>query len=506
VNRDTEALMLGLSDPWWRIANLYWIVDKDGKPVPFTPNNEQRAFYDSLHTRNTILKARQLGFSTLMQILALDQCMFNDNFTANTIADTLPNAGKLFRKAVFAYGRLPQLIKDSRRIKSQTTSEIVFENGSSFSVGTSARGGTVQLLHVSEMGKIARKYPDKAREIVTGAFEAVPLGGVIVVESTAEGNGGEFFELCESGRKLKESGDRLTPLDFSLHFFPWFNSPEYRINAQSYRETAEDAKYFRSIEAIAGVKLDQEQRAWYCKKRETLRGDLKREFPASAKEAFEQAIEGAIYGEQMTKLRELGRICSVPIDPFEPVNTFWDLGSNDHTAIWLHQRVGAWDHFIGYMHGTHTGLRQWWRALEDWREANNIERWGRHHLPHDGDAQRQGEEVESARSILETKLHVKNVEIVPRINALATGIDLTREAMERSVRIDDRACVEGIKCLDSYQYEWDEKRGQWRDQPFHNWASNGSDALRQWAQAFKPTDAAAIASVSKFKNRTRTWR
>lgn len=499
-----EDIQLGLSDPWWRICNLYWIVDKDGKPVPFEPNAEQADFYNNLHTRNSILKARQKGFSTLMQILALDQCLFNDNFTANTIADTLPNAGKLFRKAHFAYERLPAVIKAAKPLKSQTTSEMVFTNGSSFSVGTSARGGTVQFLHVSEMGKIAKKYPEKAREIVTGAFEAVPLNGVIVVESTAEGNGGEFFDICDAALKKREARSHLTELDFKLHFYPWFNSHEYRINPQDVHFTDADKQYFRQTEALATVTLDTDQRAWYVKKREVLKRDMKREYPASIKEAFEQAIEGAVYGDEMTLMRERGRICAVPIDPFERVNTFWDLGSNDHTAIWLHQRVGAWDNFVKYMHGTRTGLRKWWETLEEWRITNGVERWGSHYLPHDGNAERQGEEIESAKSILEG-LKVKNVEIVTRVSDLATGIDLTRTAMVKSVRMDAEHCVEGVRCLDSYQYEWDEKRGQWREKPLHNWASNGADAFRQWAQGFTPgTDIAT--TVQSFKNRKRSWR
>jgi hypothetical protein len=500
-----EDIQLGLSDPWWRIENLYWIVDKDGRPVPFKPNREQKDFYDELHTRNAILKARQKGFSTLMQIVALDQCLFNDNFVANTIADTLPNAGKLFRKALFAYRRLPPAIRERRPIVTQNASEIMFANGSSFSVGTSARGGTVQFLHVSEMGKIAKKYPEKAREIVTGAFEAVPLDGVIVVESTAEGNGGEFFDICDGALKRREARTPLTKLDFKLHFYPWYASEEYRIPADGVIFTEADNKYFREVEVRAGIKLDTHQRAWYIKKREVLRRDMKREYPATIKESFEQAIEGAIYGDEMTSLRERGRICHVPIDLLAPVNTFWDLGSNDHTAIWLHQRIGNWDHFIKYMQGTRTGLRKWWLALQDWKEEQHVERWGKHYLPHDGDAERQGEEIESANSIL-TGLGVKNIVIVPRVAGIGIGIDKTRDAMLKSVRIDEVECVEGIKCLDSYQYEWDEKRGQWRDNPFHNWASNGADAFRQWAQGYSAPSAEATEALGKFKNRKRTWR
>lgn len=499
---EVSELELGLADPWWRICNLYWIVDKAGKPVLFAPNAEQEQFYRELHTRNAILKARQKGFSTLIQILALDQCLFNNHFTSNVIADTLQAAKKLFRKAAFAYDQLPQEIRDRRPLKSRSNTEMVWENGSAFAVGTSARGGTVHLLHVSEMGKIARKYPEKAREIVTGAFEAVPLDGIIVVESTAEGNGGEFFDMCETGRKKKEAGEPLTELDFKLHFFPWFNSAEYRLAADHVNISTADDKYFRHVETTCGVKLDTPQRTWYIKKREVLGRDMKREYPASIKEAFEQAVEGAIYGEEMTTLRERGRICSVPVDPFEPVNTFWDLGSNDFTAIWLHQRVGAWDHFIGYMHGSHKGLRAWWKELNDFKDEHKFERWGHHYLPHDGDAERQGEEIESARSILEKRLHVKNVEIVPRTSDRSVAIDLTREAMQRSVRIDEVRCAEGIKCLDSYQYEWDEKRGQWKAEPLHNWASNGADAFRQWAQGYRPKGD-ITESLSKFKNRPR---
>lgn len=499
---DVQALELGLADPWWRICNLYWIIDKDGKAVRFEPNPEQEQLYRELHTRNAILKARQKGFSTFIQILALDQCLFNDHFAASVIADTLAAAMKLFRKAAFAYDMLPDEVRERRPLKSRSKTELLFENGSSFSVGTSARGGTVHLLHVSEMGKIARKYPEKAREIVTGAFEAVPLDGLIFVESTAEGNGGEFFEMCDSGRKKKEAGETLTELDFKLHFFPWFNSQEYRLAAEPVHLSSADEKYFRKVQAEARVTLDTQQRVWYLKKREVLKRDMKREYPATIKEAFEQAIEGAIYGDEMTTLRERGRICSVPVDPFEPVNTFWDLGSNDFTAIWLHQRVGAWDNFIGYMHGSHKGLRKWWAELLDWQATNGVERWGRHFLPHDGNAERQGEDIESARSVLEDKLHVKNVEIVPRVSGIDIGIDLTRERMVQTVRIDEHACAEGIKCLDSYQYEWDEKRGQWREHPLHNWASNGADAFRQWAQGYQPA-ASGAESIQKFKSRPR---
>ena len=197
-----------LDDLGWRLDNLYMIVNKDAKPVPFLMNDQQRDFVSRLWYRNLILKARQLGFSTLMQILQLDQALFNRDFTGGVIADTLINAGTLFKKVEFAYEHLEELLQGMFPVfKKNQGSEIVFghidETGklhpSSVSVGVSARGGTVQLLHVSELGKIALKFPQRAEEINTGAFESVPQDGCIVVESTAEGgefDGNPFSNLC----------------------------------------------------------------------------------------------------------------------------------------------------------------------------------------------------------------------------------------------------------------------------------------------------------------------
>lgn len=72
--------------------------------------------------------------------------------------------------------------------------ELLFaHNNSSIRVATSMRSGTIHRLHVSEFGKICAKYPDKAKEVVTGSIPAVPTNGVLVIESTAEGREGEFF-------------------------------------------------------------------------------------------------------------------------------------------------------------------------------------------------------------------------------------------------------------------------------------------------------------------------
>ena len=111
----TDEEKRNLADFGWRIRNLYTLVTDEGVEMPFVPNEEQLAFADNIWYRNLILKARQLGFTTLIDVIALDQCLFNDNFTAVIIADSRENAEKIFRNQVKrVYERLPELVGRSR--------------------------------------------------------------------------------------------------------------------------------------------------------------------------------------------------------------------------------------------------------------------------------------------------------------------------------------------------------------------------------------------------------
>jgi hypothetical protein len=512
------------ADLEWRLDHLYYIVDKDAQSVKFSMNAQQRQFVRNLWYRNLIVKARQLGFSTLMQVLALDQVLFNRNFNAVVISDSLPNAGKLFGKVEFAYDHLPALMREALPLATKTKGSGLSiahpdENGvaqpSSISVTVSARGGTVQLLHVSELGKIGLKFPQRAEEIKTGTLPAVPRDGIAVIESTAEGAFGLFYELCEPAMKRAEAGAPETQLDWRLHFFPWDQCADYRL-------TDEDAAlveippalraYFDKCEAESGRRIDRNQRAWYAKTAETLKKKMKQEFPFSVREAFEQAIEGAVYGDQMTWLREQGRIGVVPLDPNYPVNTFWDLGARDNTSIWFHQHIHGQHRWFYCTEGSGKGLRYWWiEKLEAHRERHKYQ-WGRHFLPHDADAAMLGEEVETPHQIL-AGLGMRNIVVVPRVQHISQGIEVTRKELAGNHWFDKRTPDEdkgedmgaglGIKSLDAYQYEWDDRLGVWSREPLHNWASHCCDAWRQFAQGWNDTDLAANGSLARFKARPR---
>jgi hypothetical protein len=173
-------------DPRWRLSNLYTITDKTGTRVPFRPNSAQMALLDDLHSANIILKARQLGFTTLCCLIYLDACIFTPNTRAGVIAHKLDDAKVIFRgKIKYPYDQLDEGLKAAAPALQDSADTLTFANNSSIRVSTSMRSGTLQYLHVSEFGKICAQYPEKAREIVTGALNTVEAGQFIVIESRA---------------------------------------------------------------------------------------------------------------------------------------------------------------------------------------------------------------------------------------------------------------------------------------------------------------------------------
>jgi hypothetical protein len=125
----------------WRLCNLYWITDETGKKILFYPNDEQMDFLENRHDFNCILKARRLGFSTVIQLDGLDDCVFNSNIEFGVIAQSLDDAKAIFRSKIkFAYDRLPEQIRAAVTATTDSANEIRFSNGSGIRVGTSLRG------------------------------------------------------------------------------------------------------------------------------------------------------------------------------------------------------------------------------------------------------------------------------------------------------------------------------------------------------------------------------
>jgi hypothetical protein len=435
--------------------------------------------FTEMHQQNVILKARQRGFTTFIQLLMLDACVFNSDIRAGTIAHTLPDAQVIFRDKIrFPYDNLPDGLKHARPAQNDNACELLLGNNSSIRVGVSLRSGTLQVLHISEYGKICAKFPQKAREVRSGALNTVDKNGLVFIESTAEGQDGHFFELCRTARSRRNSGDALTPMDFKFHFSPWHEDETYTLPAGSVDIPASYLDYFAKLGGL-GIALTAEQRAWYVKKAEQQQGDMKREFPSTPDEAFEAAIEGAYYADPLERMEMDGRLARLPIDTGIPVMTTWDLGLNDAMSIWFVQVVGREIRWVDYYENSGFGFEHYVAELRKRREQSGYV-FGDHYFPHDVN----NGEISNGKSRFDTLVGLGITPTpVPRVQNINDGINATRRMLSTSL-IDPIRCERGLKCLRNYRKEWDEDRATFRDKPFHNWASHGADSFRNFAQGF----------------------
>lgn len=199
--------------------------------------------------------------------------------------------------------------------------------------GDFAARGTLQILHISELGAIAAHDPKKAEEIISGGFNTVHQNGVIIKESTHEGGQyGLNYELTVAAMDMV--GKELTPLDFRFFFFSWIRQPGYRIVGGKAPVEPKMVKYFASLEEEYGIVLDDEQKCWYAAMARTQR-KIRQEFPTVPDEALNPVAEGTIFGSQINMLRELGRLTAeFEADAHLPVYTAWDIGLADFMSIW----------------------------------------------------------------------------------------------------------------------------------------------------------------------------
>ena len=144
-----EEIKKNLGDKMWRLTSgkLYKIKDKEGRVVPFIPNEHQMEYYKGKYSLNIIPKARQLGFSTAIQIDYFDDFLFRRNFNVGIIADTLPIANEIFRdKILIARNNLPEWLKGLYKLQTDRANELIVENtGSRISVGSGYRKLFVRL-------------------------------------------------------------------------------------------------------------------------------------------------------------------------------------------------------------------------------------------------------------------------------------------------------------------------------------------------------------------------
>lgn len=427
--------------------------------------------------------------TTLVAILWLDHALFNADQRCGIIAQDREAAEVIFRdKVKFAYENLPEQIRERFPLGRDSASELLFaHNNSSIRVATSMRSGTIHRLHISEFGKICAKFPDKAKEVMTGSIPAVPSNGILVIESTAEGRDGSFFKICQTAQANFAQRKKLNFRDYRFHFYAWWQEPKYRMDSSMVSISPKQHEYFDEVETIVerdmGItaKIDVDQRAWYVA---TIEADFEgaddrmwQEYPSYPAEAFQVSTDGNYYAKDMALLRKRGGITNVP-ELDMPVNTFWDIGNSDGCAIWFHQDSNGQDRFLDYYEAHGETLKHYVAKL---REKGYV--FDTHYLPHDATHERLSDFNKSTLQMLQDLMPGERFIIVPRISYLMDGIQQTRACM-RNYYFDQTNCKLGIDRLDGYKKRWNNTESRYVDQPDKsNGCSEGADALRQHAQA-----------------------
>ena len=186
--------------------------------------------------------------------------------------------------------------------------------------------------------------------------------------------------------------------------------------------------------------------------------------------------EGAIFGKQMIDMRKDGRVCNIPIAAACEVHTFWDLGRNDHTAIWFMQNVGKELRMIDYYENRLQDIDHYCRIM---KQKGYL--YGTHYMPHDIEHQMLGMNKSRRNQFEDGGVHP--IQTVPRVSEKGEAIEAGRRVLP-AVWIDEKRCERGLECLSNYRYKYDDDRGTHNQTPHHDWASNGADAFMQMAQGF----------------------
>lgn len=293
------------------------IRTKDARIVPLRLNPAQERLYAALEAQRAagrpmrviILKARQLGFSTLAEALIFQRTATKENVNSLVVAHREDSTANLFKMSRLFFERLPEALRPLHR--NSNARELVFENperdpekkaknpGLMSRIRCQTAGGagigrsdTLQNVHLSEF---AFWGGDKTATW-TGILQAVPAEAdtMVIVESTANGFD-EFHRLWEAAVRGES--------DFEPLFFPWFENPDYARPVPPGERFSDGER-----ELAARYGLSGEQLMWrrWCI-RNNCAGDeriFRQEYPSCPDEAFLTSGQAVFDNDLVSRRRE----------------------------------------------------------------------------------------------------------------------------------------------------------------------------------------------------------
>lgn len=270
--------------------------------------------------RNVVLKARQVGITTYIAARFFVQTITRAGTLSMQVTQDRESAEDIFRIVLRFWENLPDEARNGYlRTSHRNTRQLIFPNLDSEYCLASAeenagRGRTIQNLHCSEVSRWGRK----GDEALASLRSAVVPDGDIVLESTANGAGGLFYEEWQ---RAEETG-------YTRHFFPWWFDPAYAIEPPAnFLLTEEEASLARAH------RLKMEQMAWRRKQWASLRGLAVQEFAEDPVSCFRAS------GECVFELTAVEQALGGSSEPLE-------MRDNRRLMIWLPAMPGR-EYVIG---------------------------------------------------------------------------------------------------------------------------------------------------------------
>ena len=302
-----------------------------------------------------------------------------------------------------------------------------------------------------------------------GAWDTVrPIltenGGWAVFNSTPFGKN-HFFELYNMAVKNPEWFTQLVTVDDSVDEFG---------NRYVPIKAVQD-------ERDSGMSEEMIEQEFYC--------------------SFNANSQGFYYLKYMNEAEADGRIGNVPYDPAIPVDTWWDIGVGDSTAIWFTQIANKEVHVIDFYQNNSLGLEHYAKHLQN--EMPYV--YGAHHFPHDM-ANTEFGTGRSRMEVAEGLFSNAELDIVQKIG-LEDGINAARVVIPR-VWFDKNRCAKGIRSLVNYHRQWDDRLQEFKNKPVHDWSSHASDAFRYMGVGLTmPKQRSAKSeSLRRYKRmQTKSW-
>ena len=228
---------------------------------------------------------------------------------------------------------------------------------------------------------------------------------------------------------------------------------------------------------------------------EMLWEDIEREYGCD----FSTGTKGSYYLPYIEKAFKEGRIGNYMYDDNNMVDTFWDIGTDDYTAIWFVQREGNAIILIDYYEDFGKGWTEYATVL---REKGY--KYRTHYLPHDGKkTQMELVGVERAHRLFETALSNNKVGgyvgSVPKPGSKLDPIMLARKLFNRCC-FHRATCLQGLSRLELFHKKWDKKTKTFSREPAKDDNVHGADAFGYMAMIYsRDTPYSGNNNVEEFR-------